>query len=92
MYNAAVIFLCAFFAKYSRIAFLSMTKGYYFFLTRFNMYFSFEEFYIDIICIKKTDMSNAKNQTIILAYTKLRSPNVNKEILLCFAEISYEKF
>lgn len=53
MYNAAVIFLCAFFAKYSRIAFLSMTKGYYFFLTRFNMYFSFEEFYIDIICIKK---------------------------------------
>lgn len=56
------------------------------------MYFSFEEFYIDIICIKKTDMSNAKNQTIILAYTKLRSPNVNKEILLCFAEISYEKF
>lgn len=53
MYNAAVIFLCAFFAKYSRIAFLSMTKGYCFFLTRFNMYFSFEEFYIDIICIKK---------------------------------------
>lgn len=56
MYNAAVIFLCAFFAKYSRIAFLSMTKEYYFFLARFNMYFSFEEFYIDIICMKKNQI------------------------------------
>lgn len=43
------------FAQYSRIAFLSVTKKYHndFFLTLFIMYFSSEEFYIVITCIKK---------------------------------------
>lgn len=53
MYNVVVIFFCVFFVKYLRIVFLLMIKEYYFFLIRFNMYFLFEEFYIDIICIKK---------------------------------------